>query len=115
MNLVTLIWNYRRKGLNDWVSQRFSVIFPIIYVLAVLCYALVGPNLDDWRSYIFSFPMRILGTLAALSVVWHIKIGLWVVVSDYIPRGFLRFASTIAVYVYVWLMLVLFVYLYWSS
>lgn len=114
MNIITLFWNYRRKGLNDWFMQRFTVIFPLLYFIIIMGYVFTGPSLSDWRSLLFNEFMKVLGSLAALSVLWHTKLGLWVVASDYVPKGVLRNLATLAIYAYVWLMIGLFIYVYWS-
>lgn len=115
MNILTLFWNYRRNGLNDWRAQRYSVIFIVLYALPLLLFPYFTSHLSAWRELLFHPLMKILGSIAAFSILWHSKIGLWVVVSDYVPRGVLRHLATLMIYIYVWLVFIVALFLFWGE
>ena len=113
MNIITLFWNYRAKGLNDWLAQRYSVVPILLYAIPVLVLPWFSHNVGVWRAVLFHPVMKVLGTAAAFSILWHSKIGLWVVITDYLPRGIIQRLATLAMYIYVWLFFLVALFLFW--
>lgn len=74
------------KGLDAWLWQRITSLFLTAYILPVLLFWMLpqAVTMDAWRIFLFSVPMRVLGGLAAISLLIHACIGIWVVATDYI-------------------------------
>lgn len=82
-----------RRGLVDWLAQRFTAVLLGAYAVFILLYLLLHPGLSYlcWRSLFDSVLMRIATVLVVFSVLWHAWVGLWTVLTDYVKRPFLRF------------------------
>ena len=84
--MVTAVTSFGRSGLYDWLLQRFTAVVLLSYVLCVLGFILVTPQLDHttWRAYFAGTPMKVFSMMALLSLVAHAWIGLWSVSTDYL-------------------------------
>jgi succinate dehydrogenase / fumarate reductase membrane anchor subunit len=84
--MVTTVTSFGRSGLYDWLLQRFTAVILLAYVLCVLGFVLVHPQLDypTWRGYFAGTAMKVFSLMALLSLLAHAWIGLWVVSTDYL-------------------------------
>ena len=100
------------RGYHDWLIQRSSAVIISVYTLVFLLYLAV--NINDLHSYIFwnnlvgGFYFKISTSLVLLAVLAHSSVGLWTVVTDYVPRGFL------SVFVMLAITIALIIYLIWG-
>ncbi len=115
MQFVRLFWNYQHKGLNDWLAQRISALMISIYTLIILMYGLSFPGLEQWRTLLFHPIMKVIGGVSTFGVLWHAKIGLWVIITDYLPRGWLSRFATLLVYIYVWFVFIAYCWIVWGD
>lgn len=92
---------WETSPLKDWIWQRVSACVFLVYAIAVLVYLYISPDVTftAWRDFILSPAMRILGSLALLSLVIHAWIGLWTVITDYVKGDAISKASIMAVIV----------------
>ncbi len=98
-----------RRGLRDWLIQRVSAVFMLLYTIGLLGYCVFGDHLDypSWH-YLFSQAwMKIATLIAFASLLWHAWIGVWTVLTDYVKSAGIRLVS------YVLVILSLVVYFFW--
>ncbi len=75
-----------RSGLQDWLIQRLSAVILALYILFLVAFFVMHPNLqyEQWHA-LFEFNVMKYSTfLALLSLVSHAWIGIWTVITDYI-------------------------------
>jgi succinate dehydrogenase / fumarate reductase membrane anchor subunit len=84
--MVTTVTSLGRSGLSDWLLQRISALVMTSYLVFILSYLYVNPEVDysQWVSLHSSFPMRIFSLLTILSIAAHGWIGMWCVLTDYV-------------------------------
>lgn len=90
MDMVTSITSFGRSGLYDWMMQRVTAVVLAAYVVFMVAYLLLHPDLEytQWKALFSGTCMRIFTLLTLLSLVAHAWIGLWSVSTDYIkPTG----------------------------
>ncbi|MBU2887409.1 succinate dehydrogenase, hydrophobic membrane anchor protein [Gilvimarinus agarilyticus] len=106
--MVTSITNLGRSGLSDWFIQRISAVVMVAYIVFLVAYLVINPDLDfnQWRALFAQLWMRVFSVITLLSIVAHAWIGLWAVLTDYITTQTLGSKAT-AVRVFVQLMLAL--------
>jgi len=82
--------NMVNKGLNDWWMQRISASLISVFALPVLVMWFGGWLLDDndWYLFLSSTLGQILTVIGIVGFALHSRIGLWVVITDYIPRSY---------------------------
>ena len=88
--------NLTRNGLTDWLVQRLSAVILLAFIISILVFYLSNqPGLDylTWRGYFSSWPMKIFTLIALLSLLGHMWVGLWTVITDYIKPFVLRVLS----------------------
>lgn len=75
-------------GLFDWWAQRVSSMLISLFALPVLYlwYAGVLVTSLDWYLFLSSQTGKFLTLIGLVGLVAHAKIGLWVVITDYLPR-----------------------------
>jgi len=81
-----------RRGLYDWLVQRFSAVY-MVFCLAGLIFYLVAhphPSYLDWRLLFAGMTVKILTLLFFVSLMLHAWVGMWTVFTDYITCGYLR-------------------------
>ena len=92
---------FGKKGLTDWVVQRCSAVFIVVYVFALLGYDITiadSADLHAWAPYLFSPSMVVLGLLAFLAIMVHALIGIWTVCTDYVPDQNLQVSVLLITY-----------------
>ena len=100
------------RGFHDWLVQRSSAIVISLYSLWILIYCIV--HIGDLHSFVFwnnlvsGFFFKAATLVVLITILAHSSIGLWTVVTDYIPRGFL---STLFIMVITALLII---YLLWG-
>ena len=74
------------KGLNGWLLQRVTSLFLLFYIVPLLFFWLLVPSasFSSWHTFVMYAEMRVLGGLAAISLLVHACIGIWVVATDYV-------------------------------
>lgn len=83
------------EGPHHWVLQRFTAIGNLVLVLWLIASILMLPNLDyatasDWVSG--TVPAIAL-TLLIVSTFWHARLGLQVMIEDYVHSPGNKFAA----------------------
>lgn len=81
-----------RSGLRDWLVQRTTALYMVVYLIFLAGVFCCHPHLDysQWRSLFAATTTKVLTLLFFLSLVLHAWIGLWTVFTDYIKIAGLR-------------------------
>lgn len=90
--MVSNITSLTGRGLRDWLIQRISALVIGIYALVLGIFWLNHPDMDyeTWRAF-FACPwVKILNSIAWVSIILHAWIGLWTVTTDYLKSLWLR-------------------------
>jgi len=108
--MVASVTSFGRNGLYDWLMQRVTAVVLAVYVVFMLGYLVMNPDLsyEQWSALFDSTCMRIFSLLAVLSLGAHAWVGLWTVSTDYIKGTGLRFIFQAVCG------LVMFVYIVWG-
>ena len=86
------------SGTGDFWRQRLTavamtlLIVPIIVVVLML----IGSNQAGAKQILSSLPIAIILLLFIVASTWHMKIGMQVVIEDYIQNEKLKLASVMA-------------------
>lgn len=74
-----------RNGVHDWLLLRASSIIIILYVLYLLVFFILAPDLtyEIWHGFFATSITKVFTLLTLLSILVHAWIGLWQVLTDY--------------------------------
>ncbi|CFR13330.1 succinate dehydrogenase cytochrome b556 small membrane subunit [Yersinia frederiksenii] len=88
-----------RNGVHDWLLLRASAIVITLYVLYILGFVVIVPDItyEIWRGFFASHITKVFTLLTLLSILAHAWIGLWQVLTDYIKPLALRLVLQLAV------------------
>jgi succinate dehydrogenase membrane anchor subunit len=88
-----------RSGLQHWKMQRLTAIANVLLVLWFMfsAMALSGSGYDQVRAWLASPVTASLAVLLIISTFYHARLGLQVVVEDYVHHEGLRVASLAAI------------------
>lgn len=80
------------QGLRDWQLQRLSAMLIAVFALPMLSLWFLGYLVEDYDWYLFlsSYLGRGLSLLGLFGYVIHARLGMWVVITDYVPRSYQR-------------------------
>jgi succinate dehydrogenase / fumarate reductase membrane anchor subunit len=86
-------------GLRDWLVQRITAVFMVLFVLIVTGYLLLQPGVDYdvWTRLFSNNVMRSFALLFLLNVFYHVWIGVRDIVMDYIKPASVRLLIHVAV------------------
>ncbi|MCP8351870.1 succinate dehydrogenase, hydrophobic membrane anchor protein [Candidatus Synchoanobacter obligatus] len=84
-------------GLWDWWMQRVSSLLVSVFAIPILTLWFGGYLETDvqWYELLLNPYMKALTVIGLLGFVLHTRLGLWVVVTDYIPRRMQRFFGVV--------------------
>ena len=82
-------------GLRDWWLQRISATFISAFGLPLLVMWYGGwlPDEVSWYTFLSSPLGQVLTVVGVIGIAVHSQLGLWVVVTDYVPRRAQRLVS----------------------
>jgi succinate dehydrogenase / fumarate reductase membrane anchor subunit len=88
-----------RSGLHHWKMQRLTAVANVLLVLWFMfsAMALSGSGYDQVRAWLASPVTASLVVLLIISTFYHARLGLQVVVEDYVHHEGLRIASLAAI------------------
>jgi len=90
-----------RSGLRDWLIQRMSAIIIGAYIIFIVGFIVLHPQLDfiGW-SHLFSHTlMRIITLIVLIAITLHAYIGMWTISTDYLKNTGVRLLFQVAVFV----------------
>jgi succinate dehydrogenase / fumarate reductase membrane anchor subunit len=97
-------------GLRDWLAQRITAAIMAVYAVLAVVWLLAGAPLSypAWRELFAQGWMRIATLLFAVSLAWHMWVGIRDILMDYIKWTGWRFTLQVVV------ILAIAVYLAWT-
>jgi succinate dehydrogenase / fumarate reductase, membrane anchor subunit len=86
------------SGTGDFWRQRLTAVAMTLLIIPVLVVVmmLLGSNQAGAKLILGSLPIAIILILFIISSTWHMKIGMQVVIEDYIHNEKLKLASIMA-------------------
>lgn len=90
--MVTNQASMKRDGVQDYVSLRATAAIIFAYSIFMAWYFITSGNLSyvEWRGLFSGLAMKVFTLAALISVMIHVRIGLWQVLSDYVKPSSLR-------------------------
>jgi len=97
--MVTSVTSLTGNGLKDWLIQRVSAVYLLVYFLMVLAYFWMHCPLtfESWSGLFHVLWMQIATVLAVFMLVLHAWIGIWTVTTDYISCTIIRLSAQVLV------------------
>ena len=88
------------SGTSDFWRQRVTAVAMVLLILPVIVVVmlLLGRNQAGAAQILGSPPVAIILLLFIIASVWHMKIGMQVVIEDYVHSEMLKFAAIMANY-----------------
>ena len=77
-------------GLRDWLAQRVTAVIMAVYSLVLVVLLLSGGPIGyaEWKALFAHGWMRVATLLFAVSVAWHMWVGVRDILMDYVrPDG----------------------------
>lgn len=79
------------KGLRDWIIQRLSAVIMIGYTLLLFLYFINHHfTFLSWHTFFALLWVKIATSFTLVALLWHAWIGLWTIVTDYLPPVLMR-------------------------
>lgn len=97
--MVSNITSLTGNGLKDWLIQRVSAVYFMVYSLFLLIYLILHPHLSfqEWSALFHQLSFKIATLLAVLAVSLHAWVGIWTVITDYVKCSMQRLAIELLV------------------
>lgn len=86
-------------GWRDWLAQRVTAVIMAVYTVMLAAVLLLGAPIDYgvWSNLFAQGWMRVATLLFAVSVAWHMWIGVRDILMDYVKSVGLRLALQVIV------------------
>jgi len=86
-------------GLRDWLAQRITAAVMAVYTVIILVVVMVGMPLSYgvWKELFTQGWMRVATLMFAVSLGWHMWVGIRDVIMDYVKPAGVRLALEVAV------------------
>ena len=86
------------SGTSDFWRQRLTAVAMTVLIVPVIVVVLmlIGSNQAGAKQIFSSLPIAIIMLLFILASAWHMKIGMQVVIEDYVHNEKIKLASVIA-------------------
>lgn len=90
--MVTNVTSLTGNGLKDWLIQRVTAVYLILFIAGWIGYFIQHPHPDyeRWHALFQCHWLQMASVLAVVSLVTHAWIGIWTVTTDYIKCTVLR-------------------------
>lgn len=84
--MVKSVLGVNHQGLRDWLFQRMSAVLMVIYVIGLITFFIMHPNLgySDWQGLFAHGWVKIATILIVLSLLVHAWVGMWTIFTDYV-------------------------------
>tara|TARA_B110000495_G_C22811910_1_gene473990 strand:- start:386 stop:754 length:369 start_codon:yes stop_codon:yes gene_type:complete len=115
--MVINITRFGRSGLYDWLVQRVSAVFLLLYILFLAFVFITNQDMQyqDWQAVFANNVMRFFSLIALLSLCAHAWIGMWTIATDYLTSKMLGASANKLRFIFELLcLIVLFVYFAWG-
>ena len=86
------------SGTSDFWRQRLTTVAMTVLIVPVIVVVLmlIGSNQAGAKQIFSSLPIAIIMLLFIVASAWHMKIGMQVVIEDYVQNEKIKLASVIA-------------------
>lgn len=86
------------SGTGDFWRQRLTAVAMLVLIVPVIVVVLmlIGSNQAGAKQIFSSVPIAIIMLLFIVASTWHMKIGMQVVIEDYVHNEKIKLASVIA-------------------
>jgi succinate dehydrogenase / fumarate reductase membrane anchor subunit len=86
------------SGTSDFWRQRLTAVAMTLLIVPVIVVVLmlIGSNQAGAKQIFSSLPIAIIMLLFIVASVWHMKIGMQVVIEDYVHNEKIKLASVMA-------------------
>ena len=86
------------SGTSDFWRQRLTAVAMVVLIVPVIVIVLmlVGSNQAGAKQIFSSVPIAIIMLLFIVASAWHMKIGMQIVIEDYVHNEKIKLASVIA-------------------
>ena len=97
--MVTNVTSLTGNGLKDWLIQRVTAVYFAVYVLFLLGFFFLHPQLtyEQWHELFQAKCFVLASVLALISMNLHAWIGIWTVTTDYIKCTVVRLSLQLGV------------------
>ncbi|WP_166423719.1 succinate dehydrogenase, hydrophobic membrane anchor protein [Paraglaciecola sp. 20A4] len=84
--------SFKRDGVQDFVTVRATAIIMTAFTFYMLWFFLSTPTVtyEIWHDLFSSLAMKVFTFAALLSIMMHIRIGFWQVLTDYVKAPGIR-------------------------
>lgn len=90
--MVTNQASIKRDGIQDYVSLRTTALVILAYSIFMLWFFVSTPEVsfEVWSGLFSNLLVKVFTLAALVSIMIHVRIGLWQVLTDYIKPHTLR-------------------------
>jgi len=105
--MVTNQASIKRDGVQDFVSLRTTAIVILAYSIFLLWFFVTTPALtyEVWSGLFSNLAVKVFTLAALVSIMIHVRIGLWQVLTDYVKapklRATIQFVLNLIAFAYV--------------
>lgn len=105
--MVTNQATLKRDGVQDWVTLRTTALIIAAFTVYMAWFFISTPEItfEVWQGLFSSIAMKVFTLAALVSVMLHVRIGLWQVLTDYVKptgaRASIQFVLNLIAFAYV--------------
>ncbi len=90
--MVSNVTSLTGNGLKDWLVQRATAVYFLVYVLFLIGFFLMHPHLqfDQWQGLFHCTWFKVASLIALVALSLHAWVGVWTVTTDYIKCTIIR-------------------------
>ncbi|WP_339724271.1 succinate dehydrogenase, hydrophobic membrane anchor protein [uncultured Paraglaciecola sp.] len=105
--MVTGQASLKRNGVQDFVTIRATAIIMTAFSLFMGWFFISTPEVTYviWTDLFSGLAMKIFTFMTLVSIMYHVRIGMWQVLTDYVKapglRAFVQFVLNLIAFVYV--------------
>ncbi|MFT4940229.1 MAG: succinate dehydrogenase / fumarate reductase membrane anchor subunit [Paraglaciecola sp.] len=105
--MVTTEASLKRNGVQDYVSIRATGLIMTAFTFYMLWYFISTPvvTFESWQGLFSTLWMKVFTFATLVSIMVHVRIGLWQVLTDYVKvavlRAAIQFILNLIAFVYV--------------
>ncbi|GAC14291.1 succinate dehydrogenase, hydrophobic membrane anchor protein [Aliiglaciecola lipolytica] len=105
--MVTEQASLKRNGVQDFVTLRATALIITLFSFYMAYFFIATPVItyDVWVSLFSGIFMKVFTFITLVAIMYHVKIGLWQVLTDYVKapglRATIQYVLNIIAFVYV--------------
>lgn len=105
--MVTSQATIKRDGIQDWVSIRATAAIMTLFTFYMAWFFITTESItyEVWTNLFSSIAMKVFTFATLVSIMIHVRIGLWQVLTDYIKpagiRAVLQYVLNLIAFAYV--------------